>query len=339
MEKGVGGSEEAVINLSKELAKKGWNVTVYNNCGHGGVFDGVTYKPFWSYNYRDKQDVTIFWRHPKPVDYVGDWAGKIFIDLHDVVPQGEFTDERLKKIEKIMVKTKAHRVLFPNVPDEKFSIIPNGIDPSLFEKKVEKNPYLILNTSSADRHLDATLDVFEELIERQPEKPWKLAWYYGWGVYDSVHEGNKEMMEWKKKQMERFEKLVKEGRAEGGTMLGHKEIAEKYLEAGIFLYPTQFYEIFCISAVKARLAKCLIIASDFAALKETITGGARIHTSGNRWGAENTFGDDENIEAYVNAIADSAKVINDENMYDSEVAKNEYHWLNVSNQWNENICD
>jgi len=339
MEKGVGGSEEAVINLSKELAKKGWNVTVYNNCGHGGVFDGVIYKPFWSYNYRDKQDVTIFWRHPKPVDYVGDWAGKIFIDLHDVVPQGEFTDERLKKIEKIMVKTKAHRVLFPNVPDEKFSIIPNGIDPSLFEKKVEKNPYLILNTSSADRHLDATLDVFEELIERQPEKPWKLAWYYGWGVYDSVHEGNKEMMEWKKKQMERFEKLVKEGRAEGGTMLGHKEIAEKYLEAGIFLYPTQFYEIFCISAVKARLAKCLIIASDFAALKETITGGARIHTSGNRWGAENTFGDDENIEAYVNAIADSAKVINDENMYDSEVAKNEYHWLNVSNQWNENICD
>lgn len=339
MEKGVGGSEEAVINLSKELAKKGWNVTVYNNCGHGGVFDGVTYKPFWSYNYRDKQDVTIFWRHPKPVDYVGDWAGKIFVDLHDVVPQGEFTEERLKKITKIMVKTKAHRVLFPNVLDEKFSIIPNGIDPSLFEKKVEKNPYLILNTSSADRHLDATLDVFEELIERQPEKPWKLAWYYGWGVYDSVHEGNKEMMEWKKKQMERFEKLVKEGRAEGGTMLGHKEIAEKYLEAGIFLYPTQFYEIFCISAVKARLAKCLIIASDFAALKETITGGARIHTSGNRWGAENTFGDDENIEAYVNAIADSAKVINDENMYDSEVAKNEYHWLNVSNQWNENICD
>ena len=339
MEKGVGGSEEAVINLSKEFAKKGWNVTVYNNCGHGGVFDGVTYKPFWSYNYRDKQDVTIFWRHPKPVDYVGDWAGKIFVDLHDVVPQGEFTVERLKKVEKIMVKTKAHRVLFSNVPDEKFSIIPNGIDPSLFEKKVEKNPYLILNTSSADRHLDATLDVFEELIERQPEKPWKLAWYYGWGVYDSVHEGNKEMMEWKKKQMERFEKLVKEGRAEGGTMLGHKEIAEKYLEAGIFLYPTQFYEIFCISAVKARLAKCLIIASDFAALKETITGGARIHTSGNRWGAENTFGDDENIEAYVNAIADSAKVINDENMYDSEVAKNEYHWLNVSNQWNENICD
>ena len=341
MEKGVGGSEEAVINLSKEFAKKGWNVTVYNNCGHGGVFDGVTYKPFWSYNYRDKQDVTIFWRHPKPVDYVGDWAGKIFIDLHDVVPQGEFTDERLKKIEKIMVKTKAHRVLFPNVPDEKFSIIPNGIDPSLFEKKVEKNPYLILNTSSADRHLDATLDVFEELIERQPEKPWKLAWYYGWGVYDSVHEGNKEMMEWKKKQMKRFEKLVKEGRAEGGVMLGHKEIAEKYLEAGIFLYASQFYEIHCISAVKAQLAGCKVICSNFAALNETIKHGLLIETSGIKWGRENTFGDTENIDLYVDAIIGEGgmkpgmkMIIN----YNPEEYKQELGWINVSNKWNENIC-
>ncbi|HEY5234656.1 MAG TPA: hypothetical protein VIJ14_00640, partial [Rhabdochlamydiaceae bacterium] len=32
--KGFGGSEEAVIHLAREWAKLGWNVTVYNNCGH-----------------------------------------------------------------------------------------------------------------------------------------------------------------------------------------------------------------------------------------------------------------------------------------------------------------
>ncbi len=358
MEKGVGGSEEAVINLSKELAKKGWNITVYNNCGHGGVFDGVTYKPFWSYNYRDKQDVTIFWRHPKPIDYVGDWAGKIFIDLHDVVPQGEFTEERLKKIEKIMVKTKAHRVLFPNVPDEKFAIIPNGISPELFETPkedckiclgtgmesitdfkrcscyIEKNPYLILNTSSADRHLDATLDVFEELIKRQPEKPWKLAWYYGWGVYDSVHEGNKEMMEWKKKQMERFDKLVKAGRAEGGVMLGHKEIAEKYLEAGVFLYCTSFYEVHCISAVKAQLANCKVICSDFAALNETVQFGTKIHTSGEKWGRDNTFGDTENVSKYVDCIMNSDLIETDGSF---EWARDTYNWFRISEMWDKEL--
>lgn len=331
MTKGVGGSEEAVVNLSNELAKKGWNITVYNNCGHGGVFDGVTYKPFWSYNYRDKQDVTIFWRHPKPVDYVDERAGKVFIDMHDVVPKEEFTKERLKKIEKVMVKTKAHRILFPNVPDSQIAIIPNGIDPSLFEKKVEKKPYLILNTSSADRHLDATLDVFEELIKRQPEKPWKLAWYYGWGVYDSVHSQNKERMAWKQYQIDRYEKLRKEGRFEGGVMLGHKEIAEKYLEAGIFLYPTQFYEVHCISAVKAQLANCKMVTSDFAALKETSKSAVMCHTEAERWGVADDFGDSNNVDSYIGMILDKRE----ENL--SEIVKEEYNWLNVSNQWNDNL--
>lgn len=326
MSEGVGGSEEAVINLSAQFKKAGWNVTVYNNCGHGGVFDGVTYKPFWSYNYRDKQDVTIFWRHPKPVDYVDERAGKVFVDMHDVVGKEEFTEERLKKIDKVMVKTNAHRILFPNVPDEKIAVIPNGIDPSLFEKQVKKNEYLILNTSSADRHLDATLDVFEELIRRQPNKPWKLAWYYGWGVYDTVHEGNKEMLDWKKKQMERFDRLVKEGRAEGGVMLGHKEIAEKYLESGVFIYPTQFYEVHCISAVKAQLAGCKMVTSDFAALKETVKG-QKVHTDGKKWGKENTFGDAENVHNYVDAIL--------EWKYDDkiELVRKQYNWDNIGEQW------
>lgn len=331
MKDGVGGSEEAVVNLSKELVKKGWNVTVYNNCGHGGVFEGVTYKPFWSYNYRDKQDVTIFWRHPKPVDYVDERAGKVFIDMHDVLSDSEFTEERLKKITKVMVKTNAHRVLFPSIPDDKVTVIPNGISPELFEEKREKNQYLILNTSSADRHLDATLDVFEELIKRQPDKPWKLAWYYGWGTYDTVHAGDKEMMAWKEKQVARYEKLRKEGRFEGGVMIGHKEIAEKYLEAGIFLYPTQFYEVHCISAVKAQLADCKMVTSDFAALKETSKSNVMCHTDAKKWGVENTFGDSENVDSYIEMILDNRE----EKL--SERAKEEYNWLNVSNQWNENL--
>lgn len=343
MSEGVGGSEEAVVNLSKELAKKGWNVTVYNNCGHGGVFDGVTYKPFWSYNYRDKQDVTIFWRHPKPVDYVDERAGKVFIDMHDVLSDSEFTEERLKKIEKVMVKTKAHRVLFPSIPDKKIVVIPNGISPELFEKRVEKNQYLILNTSSADRHLDATLDVFEELIKRQPEKPWKLAWYYGWGTYDIVHAGNKEMMDWKAKQVARYEKLREEGRFEGGVMLSHAEIAKKYLEAKIFLYPTSFYEIHCISALKAQVAGCMVVCSDFAALDETVVFGKKIHTNGDKWGVEDTFGDTVNVKEYVDFIERYEKNnfiywhTNVPENYTGKKLGEDHNWLKVSNQWNENL--
>lgn len=45
--RGLGGSESAVILMSKELARVGFDVTVFNNCidaqSHPGVFDGVKY--------------------------------------------------------------------------------------------------------------------------------------------------------------------------------------------------------------------------------------------------------------------------------------------------------
>lgn len=329
---GVGGSEEAVINISKNLQKLGWNVTVYNNCGKGGVFEGVTYKPWWSYNVKDKQDVTIIWRHPKTIDFLDENAGRIFVDMHDVIQEGEFTKERLAKIEKVFVKSKSHRILFQSVPDEKIRIIPNGIDTSLFEKEVVKNPYLILNTSSADRHLESTLDIFEELIKREPNKPWKLAWYYGWGVFDYVHRENKEMMEWKKTQTDRFDALKALGRAEGGSMLSHTEIAKKYLEAGIFLYPTSFLEVHCISILKAQAAGCRVISSDFAALEETSKYGYKVHTDGKRWGRDNTFGDIENNEKYVEAILNySPTKEHTEKMIKWAKSVN---WEFVSNEWN-----
>ena len=321
---GVGGSEEAVINLSDELTKLGWNVTVYNNCGKGGIFNGVAYKPFWEYNIRDKQDLTILWRHPRAVDH--DLNSKVVVDMHDVLRKEEFTSDRLKKISKVFVKTKSHEILFPNVDCQ--AVIPNGIDPTLFKKKKKKNPYLILNTSSPDRHIEATLDVFEELIRRQPEKPWKLAWYYGWGVYDQVHSQNNEMKEWKAKQMKRFDKLVEEGRAEGGYMIGHKEIANKYLEAGIFLYPTQFYEIHCISAVKAQLAGCKMVTSDFAALNETVKV-KKIHTECPDLEQRQTQGDLENRDKYVDAILN----------WKTEKAdvESEYNWENIAKQWDKEL--
>jgi len=324
MKDGIGGSEEAVINLAKGLSKD-WNVTVYNNCGGAKVYDGVQYKPFWEWNPKDKQDATIIWRHPKPVDIKIN-STKIFLDLHDVLPKEEFTPERVAKIDKIFVKSKAHRRLFPNVPDDKVVVIPNGVDPSLFEEKVEKNKYLILNTSSPDRHLDATLDIFEELIKRQPDKPWRLAWYYGWEIFSDFQADNKEMMAWKATQVARFNLLVSEGRAEGGYMINHREIAKKYLEAGVFAYCTDFAEIHCISAVKAQLAECRMATSDAFALYETVQC-RKVHTDCKRWyDREATFGDAQHNEEYINLIENG-------DIGNKEWAKKTYEWSTIVKQW------
>lgn len=272
VEEGIGGSEEAVIHLAKRFKKAGWNVTVYNNCGHKSqVFDGVTYAPFWTWNYRDKQDVTILWRHPLMADHDIN-STKIFLDLHDVVKQGEFTEKRLAKIDKIFVKSHFHRSLFPNVPDEKFVIVPNGIVNSDFAELPEKDPYLMVNTSSPDRSLSTLVRLFKRVKEQVPEA--KCEWAYGFGVFDVVHKNNPAVMAWKEQLLKDMDEvgIVNRGR------LSHQDVADMYKRATIFAYPTEFAEIDCISARKAQAAGAIPVTTDFAALDETVQYGVKVHS-------------------------------------------------------------
>ena len=271
--KGIGGSEEAVIWISKLLAQKGWNVEVYANCGtEDKVYDGVKWKPFWTWNVRDKQDVVVLWRNASPLKFDIN-ADRIYVDLHDVIPDGEFTPERMKKITKVFVKSKFHRSLFPSISDEKIVIVPNGIDETIFEAKTERDPMLMINTSSAERSLPALLDCYAEVKKAVPKA--KLQWAYGFGVWDIAHSSNPKMMELKSDLIRKMDEL-------GVEQLGrisHGEVAKLYLKANIFAYPSEFAEIDCISLSKAMAAGALPITTDFAAMGEkSKNGGVFIHS-------------------------------------------------------------
>ena len=124
----IGGSEEAVIYMSKELAKIGWKVTVYADPGADeGEYDGVTYKPYFKFNAKDTFNIVIAWRQPNFVD--GNYnAKKIYIWCHDIQNQLDYTKERLDKITKIMVLSQWHRENLPDIPDDKIMITGNGVD-------------------------------------------------------------------------------------------------------------------------------------------------------------------------------------------------------------------
>lgn len=331
--KGIGGSEEAVIWLSKGLVERGWNVTVYNNCGHKQrVFDGVTFAPFWMWNYRDKQDVMILWRSPKLVDYDIN-TEKLFIDLHDVISPGEFTDKRLEKIDKVFVKSQFHKSLFPNIPDEKIVVVPNGIDYNLFSGKTKKNKYLLLNTSSPDRSLRALIDGFYKVKQQVPEA--ECIWAYGWGVFDIVHGSDRKAMEWKEKiQQDMKDVGIKElGR------VSHGDVAELYLKAGVFAYPSEFSEIDCISLSKAMAAGAVPVTTDFSAMGEKkIGGGIFIHSDKTKdnWCKPYQFDfsleDEKKKQEWVDAVV---KVLREG--YDVEemrVWAKKYNWTNIIDVWN-----
>jgi tetratricopeptide (TPR) repeat protein len=330
--RGIGGSEEAVIHLSKQFSAQGWNVTVYNNCGaEEQVFDGVTYRPYWMWNYRDKQDVTILWRTPRPVDY-GINSDKIIIDLHDVIPAGELTPERLGKITKIFVKSDFHRSLFPQVVDDKFVVIPNGIDLSVFEGVKFMDQNLIINTSSPDRSLSACIKAFKKIKAQVPTARFK--WAYGWQVWETVHGENAKMCEWKdalKKEMAELDGFEEVGR------LGHAEVAELYRNANVFFYPTEFAEIDCISARKAQAAYAYPVTTDFAALATTVQNGTKVHSLKTKddWCKPYQFDfslqDEEKIDEMVRATVEQL------NNYSCLVDRFDWDkplgWESIANKW------
>ena len=129
LEKGIGGSESAVIYLAKEWVKLGYKVTVYCDCGDkGGIYDGVTYKHYNLVNFNDKFSTIIFWRSPHLLDIKNLTAKRIFMDLHDIASMEHWTPERVAKVDKIFFKSRWHRRNLPNVPNSKAVVISNGID-------------------------------------------------------------------------------------------------------------------------------------------------------------------------------------------------------------------
>lgn len=124
---GIGGSETAVIQLSKEWVKQGYDVTVFGDPREEeGVHDGVNYRPWYEMNWGDIFNILILWRNPFLLDKDIS-AKKLFLDLHDVASNLDYTKKRVKKLDMVFVKSKYHRKMLPNVPDSKISIIGNGI--------------------------------------------------------------------------------------------------------------------------------------------------------------------------------------------------------------------
>jgi len=261
-QKGIGGSEEAVIWLSELLAEKGWNVTVYANSGtEAKTYGKVTYKPYWSWNYRDKQDAVIVWRNPGVLKYEIN-APKILLDLHDVIPAAELNEDRLKRVTRIFVKSKYQRDLFPKVPDEKFTILPNGIDPSIFQEPVERDLKLVVNTSAPNRGIAALTDMATRIKAEVPDA--RIVWAYGWGTFTNGFQGNEKVLKW----AEDLRARMKENGIEDVGRLSHSEVAKLYLKANVWAYPSGFGEIDCISLSKAMAAGAVPVTTDFAALGE-----------------------------------------------------------------------
>ena len=344
---GVGGSEEAVIQLSKRFAKAGYNVTVFANTvkSQEYEFDGVKWKPYMAWNFRDKYDITVLWRHPKMLDFDIN-SPKIYLDMHDIVQKAEFTPARIKKITGVIFKSKAQRDHYPSVPEDKALVIPHGLDVEEFDnqRNIERNPYRILNTSSPDRGLKTCMKIIKKVYDKLPEelKPkLKFAQYYGFNVWDAEFKNNKQLQEWKEEAIRMMDELKSIGIMEedSGIKIPQNRVTTEYLKSGLLLYPSTFFEIGFISGFKAMLAGCIPLTTDIFAQGEFMKG-IKIHSdiNGENWLKSIDDGDDygvENIDEVVDKVIDYLLNTNKYELMRQELidyARN-FDWNVTSQKW------
>lgn len=271
LEKGIGGSEEAIIRISRELVKQGYSVTVFGTPGEEAGLDGkVEYRHYWEFNSKDQFDIFISWRSPEQFDQKFN-ARKSYLWLHDVMDKEEFIDERIANLDRIIFVSQYHRNLYPFIPEKKCFVSGNGITPEDFielDGKFERDPHRVIYMSSHVRGLQLIYEVWGDVKKEIPDA--KLDIYYGWGSYDSVNKSNPERMAWKEKML-KWEKEL-DGVTDHGK-IGHKQIAEEIFKSGVWAYPCPFPEVYCITAVKAQAGGAVPVSSNFAALKETVQFG------------------------------------------------------------------
>lgn len=276
---GIGGSEEAVINIAREFAKLGNEVTVYNQCGDDeGTYDGVEYKKYLSYR-GEACDVLIGWRSADC--FKMSKKAKLKIKwLHDTTPERSVMQSRDEGADKVFVLSRYHRRLYPSMPNSDFYITRNGVDLSLFKQKVKRVPSRLFYGSSYDRGLRELLTEWSKIKLANPEATLHIA--YGWGTWEA--QANADMFKAVKEDMEKL--MDQEGITHLGR-IGHKELAKEFMEADVWAYPCWFPEISAITAMKAQIGGAIPVVIPTAALSETVQFGIKT----DRGYYQNIYGD------------------------------------------------
>lgn len=270
---GIGGSEEAILNLSRELKKLGYNVTVYTNTGKDdGEYEGVKWEMYTKFNGKDEFDTIVIWRATGMLEYKLK-ANKVLFDMHDVPQIGDWEKGRPDKVNAIMVKSNYHRNLLPEVEDEKFAIVGNGIKPEHFQHKVTRKPFRCIYSSAIDRGLDLLLDMWPQIHAEVPDA--ELHIYYGFQTFKALNKHNPERMRYCDRIEQKMIDLQPLGVYYHGRV-DHETLAKEFLASDLWLYPTYFPEISCITAMKAQASGAIPVCTDFAALDETVQYGKKI---------------------------------------------------------------
>ncbi|MCX5748940.1 MAG: glycosyltransferase family 4 protein [Candidatus Saganbacteria bacterium] len=295
-ERPVGGSESALFYLTRELARLGHEIIIFNNCGkEAGIYEGVDYRQFNSLSeivkisrqkdfdifisFRDlpafifpvKAKKRIWWGHD---DFSNVWnykgfkkyLGAGFLKLAGALVN-RYCD-CLFVVSGWLGKICGEKL---GIRKEKIFVTKNGAYLPYFDgNDTRKNPYRLVYTSVPARGLDVLLDIFPLIRREVPQAALHIYCGFDLGVLKEKDRIVAETIYEKTKQ----DRVYLEGTRK------HSDLAGELQKSGLFLYPSHavphaaFYaETSCIAALEAQAAGCPVITSNRGAMPESIRNG------------------------------------------------------------------
>lgn len=294
--KSLGGSESCAYYMARELAARGNRVIIFTDSTDEGIFDGVTYcwagertqesplgERFNSYATTTPHDVLIIQRHP--LGFHTEYASKLnILQMHDIAVlrnSGAYA-AGASRIDMVTAVSEYHKAQIEGVytPRDGFvCVVPNGVDPDLYtgagfgetfpqlEQVLGHDGVRYLYQSRPERGLEHLVRP-GGIMARLAELGCKAH------LFICGYDHNPEDVE----------SLTRRLHAQAGllpnvTLLGpltKRQLALVQQSCDALVYPTEFPEVSCITAMEAMHAGLPLISSHHAALPETCADSGTI---------------------------------------------------------------
>ncbi len=261
---GHGGSETAAIEVAKSIHEKtGRPVKIFQPRARRETMpSGVEYIPVgdikgYIQNVRPK--AVINWRHATKLT-----DAQTYIWCHDLVCPSA---ENVANYDYIFALSEFHKNYLhqiQGIPLSKIKLLFNGVNPADFEVgETSKNPNKIVFSSSPDRGLDRAIRIVEKAREMSG-LDLELHCFYG---FKNMRMNGGAMAQ----LADRIEKMISERPwVKYHGMVTKKELMTHFKESSTWIYPANFIETYCITAIEALVAGVYPIVRDMGALKYTM---------------------------------------------------------------------
>ena len=183
-DRSLGGSEQAIVHLSRAWVAAGRSVTVYGGVAAPREVDGVAYRPAHQFDPAARYKVLITWRSFGTLDVLK--AGRtvaadcLMVDMHDNNSEmsRQLVDAPCRRT-LVMHKSAFHARECPAVCSSiRSAVIPNGVQIDSFTWHEVRDPYRVCYTSCWHRGLEDILRyAWPAIVKLEPRA--ELHLYYG----------------------------------------------------------------------------------------------------------------------------------------------------------------